>query len=223
MMEGPLYHAAYDEISMHNHDSGRSADKLLAEDATGGRMPNSVYYRVPTQGPLKIEMLHSFLSKDRVSSNSRHDEIAATYETGAYWVAGGYAETRDVSVDKALTLAAATTIQGIVLAELYERSAAIPSGGATAYRNYGRIAAKYPVGKHEFHINYGVAGSLSTMPDSDATQVTLAYNYNLTDKTKVYAFATRIGNKQNASYSFLDNTPDGAANSSIALGFRHNF
>ena len=61
------------------------------------------------------------------------------------------------------------------------------------------------------------------MPDSDATQVTLAYNYNLTEKTKVYAFATRIGNKQNASYSFLDNTPDGAANSSIALGFRHNF
>ncbi|MBI4742758.1 MAG: hypothetical protein HY777_14690 [Betaproteobacteria bacterium] len=35
MMEGPLYHATYDEISMHNHDSGRSSDKLLDEDANG--------------------------------------------------------------------------------------------------------------------------------------------------------------------------------------------
>jgi hypothetical protein len=64
---------------------------------------------------------------------------------------------------------------------------------------------------------------LSTTPDSGATQVTLAYNHNLTEQTKIYAFATRIGNKRNASYSFLDNTPDGAVNSSIALGFRHNF
>ncbi len=225
-MEGPLYHAIYDEISMHNHDSGRSADKLLAEDATGGRMTKSTYYRAPITGPFKVEVLHAFLIKDPAKANAanpRHDEFAVTYETGGSWVAGGYAESRNLKVDKAWTIGASTTVNGIVLAGLYERSAAIPVGGATAYRNYARIAAKYPVGKHEFHINYGVAGSVSTAPDSGATQVTLGYNYNLTEKTKVYAFATRIGNEQNASYSFLDNTPDGAANSSIALGFRHNF
>lgn len=226
MMEGPLYHATYDKISMHNHDSGRSSDKFLAEDATGGRMGRTLYYRTPTLGPFRIEALHAFLRKDPTKTNAadpRHDEFAVTYESGDSWVAGGYAESRNLKVDKAWTLAASTTMKGIVLAGLYERSAAVPLGGATAYRNYGRIAAKYPVGKHEFHINCGVAGSLSTTPDSGATQVTLAYNYNLTEKTKIYVFATRIGNKQNASYSFLDNTPDGAANSSIALGFRHNF
>lgn len=47
MMEGPLFHATYDEISMHNHGSGRSEDKLLAEDATGGRMSKSIYYLLP--------------------------------------------------------------------------------------------------------------------------------------------------------------------------------
>jgi predicted porin len=226
MMEGPLYHATYDEISMHNHDSGRSSDKLLAEGATGGRMSKSIYYRAPIAGPLKVEVLHAFLTKDPAKDNAanpRHDEFALTYEAGDAWVAGGYAESRNLQVDKAWTLAASTAVNGIVLAGLYERSAAIPLGGMTAYRSYGRIAAKYPVGKHEFHINYGVAGSLSTTPDSGAVQVTLAYNYNLTEQTKLYAFATRVGNKQNASYSFLDNTPDGAANSSIALGFRRNF
>lgn len=226
MMEGPLYHATYDEISMHNHDSGRSSDQLLAEDATGGRMPKSVYYRAPLSGPLKVEVLHAFLSKDTSKANAdhpRHDEFALTYESGASWIAGGYAESRNLKVDQVWTLAASTTIKGIVLAALYERSAAIPVTGATAYRNYGRIAVKYPVGKHEFHINYGVAGSLSTTPDSGATQATLGYNYNLTEQTKVYAFATRIGNQRNAAYGFLDNTPDGAANSSIALGLRYNF
>lgn len=226
MMEGPLYHATYDEISMHNHDSGRSSDQLLSEDATGGRMPKAAYYRAPLAGPLKVEVLHAFLTKDPANANAanaRHDEFAATYESGESWIAGGYAESRNLKADQAWTLAASTTLNGIVLAGLYERSAATPEGGATAYRNYVRIAAKYPVGKHEFHVNYGVAGSLSTTPDSGATQATLAYNYNITEQTKVYAFATRIGNQQNASYSFLDNTPNGAANSSIALGFRHDF
>ena len=226
MMEGPLYHATYDEISMHNHDSGRSSDKLLAEDATGGRMSKSVYYRAPIAPPLKAEVLHAFLAKDPAqpnAANPNHDEFAVTYEAADSWIAGGYAESRNLKVDKAWTLAASTTVKGIVLAGLYERSAAIPAAGATAYRNYARIAAKYPLGKHEYHINYAVAGSLSTTSESGATQATLGYNYNLTEQTKVYAIATRIGNKRNASYSFLDDTPNGAANRSIALGFRQEF
>lgn len=226
MMEGPLFHATYDEISMHNHNSGRSEDKFLAEDATGGRMSKSVYYRAPLAGPLKVELLHAFLTKDPKKTNAAnpgHDEFALTYEAGDSWLAGGYAESRNLKVDKAWTLAASTVVKGIVLAALYERSAAVPVAGATAYRNYGRLAAKYVVALHEFHFNVGVAGSLSTTTDSGATQTTLGYNYNLTEQTKLYALATRIGNQRNASYSFLDNTPNGAANSSIALGVRHNF
>ena len=226
MMEGPLFHATYDEISMHNHNSGRSEDKLLAEDATGGRMSKAIYYRAPLAEPLKVEVLHAFLTPDPAKTNAAnpsHDEFALTYEAGTSWVAGGYAESRNLKVDKAWTLAGASTVNSIVLAGLYERSAATTQGGATAYRNYGRIAANYPVGKHEFHINYGVTGGLSTTPDSGANQATLGYNYNLTEQAKVYAFATRIRNKRNASYSFLENTSSGLANSSVALGFRHNF
>lgn len=226
MMEGPLYHATYDEVSMHNHDSGRSSDKLLAEDATGGRMSKAIYYRAPIEGTIKVEVLHAFLTKEPAmanASNPSHGEFALTYETGTSWIAAGYAESRNLKVDKTWTLAGAITVNSIILAGLYEGSATIPLGGATAYRNYVRIAANYPVGKHEFHINYGVTGGLSTTPDSGANQATLGYNYNLTEQAKIYAFATRIGNKGNASYSFLDDTSSGLANSSIALGFRRNF
>ncbi len=227
MMEGPLYHATYDEISMHNHDSGRSSDKLLAEDATGGRMGRSLYYRAPIGDPFKVELLHAFLVKDPTKANAAnpsHDEFAVTYEQGESWIAGGYAESRNLKVDKAWTLAASTPIKDFILAGVYERWVAIPAGGGpTSYRNYARVALNYPVGKHEFHINHGVAGSLSTTPDSGATQSTLGYNYNLTKESKLYAFVTRIGNQRNAAYSFLDNTPNGAANSSLAFGYRQNF
>lgn len=226
MMEGPLYHATYDEIGMHNHNSGRSEDKLLAENAIGGRMSKSVYFRAPLAGPLKIELLHAFLTKDPGKANDAnpgHDEIAITYQAGNSWIAGGYAESRNLKVDKAWTLAASTVVKSIVLAALYESSAAVPVAGAVAYRHYGRVAAKYVVAGHEFHINVGIAGSLSTTPGSGATQTTLGYNYNLTEQSKVYAFATRIDNKRNASYSFLVNSPNGSTNSSIALGIRRNF
>lgn len=226
MMEGPLFHATYDEISMHNHNSGRSEDKLLTEGAIGGRMSKSVYYRAPPSGPLKIELLHAFLTKDPKranASNPSHDEFALTFESGESWVAGGYAESRNIKVDKAWTLAGSARVSSVVLAALYERSATTPLAGPTAARNYGRIAAKYPMGKHEFHINLGVAGNVSSVVDSGATQATLGYNYNITGQTKLYAFATRIGNQRNASYSFLDNTGNGANDSSLALGVRHNF
>lgn len=227
MMEGPLYHATYDEVSMHNHNSGRSEDKLLAEDATGGRMGRSLYYRAPLDGPVKVELLHAALKKNPAKANTdnpTHDEFAVTYEHGDAWIAGGYAESRNLKVDKAWTLAAATPIRGFVLAGLYERSAATPAAGSpTTHRNYARIALKYPIGPHEFHVNHGVAGKLSTTPDSRGAQTTLGYNYHLDAKSKVYAFATRIGNQRNASYSFLKNTPDGATNATLAVGYRRNF
>ncbi len=226
MMEGPLYHATCDEISMHNHDSGRSADKLLAEDATGGRMPKAIYYQAPKIGAFRFEALHAFLTKDPTkvnASNPGHDEFALTYEAEESWIAGGYAESRNLKVDQALTIAGATTVGNFVLAGLYEKSATTPFGATTVYRNYVRFAGKYSAGKHEFHVNYGVAGRLSTMPDSGATQATIGYNYNLTEQAKIYAFATRVSNGSNASYGFLENTPNGLGNTSVALGLRHNF
>lgn len=226
MMEGPLYHATYDEISMHNHDSGRSADHLLAENATGGRMGRALYYRAPFDGPVRIEMLHAFPVKDPATANAgnpRHDELALTYEAAAFRIAGGYAESRNLALDKAWTLAAFATAGNFVFAALYERSAVIPADGRAAYRDYGRLAIEYSVGRHELHANYGVAGSMSTTPSSGAAQATLAYNYNLTDRTKFYAFVTQIANSPQAAYGFLDHTPQGAASRSLAFGWRRNF
>ena len=55
---------------------------------------------------------------------------------------------------------------------------------------------------------------------TDAMQYTLAYNYNLSKRTKVYTFYTKVNNKDNAGYNV---TNLGTDFSSFALGVRHNF
>ena len=74
----------------------------------------------------------------------------------------------------------------------------------------------------EFHVNVGHVDSWSKRKDTAATQWTLGYNYNLSKRTKVYTYYTKINNKKAAEYG----TGTGVAGddfSSFALGVRHNF
>ena len=80
------------------------------------------------------------------------------------------------------------------------------------------------MGASEFHVNVGRAGEYKNINDSDATQYTLGYNYNLSKRTKVYGYYTRVSNSSGARY-VLNNaaTPAGSDFSSVAVGVRHNF
>ncbi len=78
----------------------------------------------------------------------------------------------------------------------------------------------YVLNASEFHVNVGHAGKWSKVSDSSATQWTLGYNYNLSKRTKVYTYYTKVNNKKGADY--MTGTP-GDDFSSFALGVRHNF
>lgn len=73
------------------------------------------------------------------------------------------------------------------------------------------------VGANEFQANVGVAGNFSKIAlESKARQYTLAYDYNLSRRTMVYAYVTRIRDSAAGLYA--------AGNfSSTAVGIRHNF
>jgi predicted porin len=71
------------------------------------------------------------------------------------------------------------------------------------------------MGATELHLNVGRAGDVGNLKDSDASQFTLGVNYNLSKRTKVYGFYTKL----NAN----DNTPYAEDFSSLAAGVRHNF
>ena len=98
------------------------------------------------------------------------------------------------------------------LGAYYERSKFDFGGGQRRSRNNYRLSGMYAMGASEFHLNYGLADDFSGLNNSGASQWTLGYNYNLSKRTKLYAFYTR-----------LDTDVAGADFSSVALGMRHNF
>ena len=92
------------------------------------------------------------------------------------------------------------------------------------------------VGANNYSINFGttnhgVGSTASSSASNDgAKQWTLAYNYNLTKESKIYAFYTKVDNDTNGTYgagNFNANMTivqvPGLAISSIAVGVRHNF
>lgn len=78
----------------------------------------------------------------------------------------------------------------------------------------------YTLNNSEFHANVGRAASWSNLDRSSATQWTLAYNYNLSSRTKLYTYYTKTNNGANINY-YGGN--DGDDVSSFALGVRHSF
>ena len=81
-------------------------------------------------------------------------------------------------------------------------------------RTNWRVAGMYTMGSTEFHANYGHAGDYSRLAgNNEADQFTFGINQNLSKRTKVYGFYTKINDKGTVYGDF----------SSIALGVRHNF
>ena len=93
------------------------------------------------------------------------------------------------------------------------------SGNGNSRTNV-RLAAMYAMGAGEFHANLGLAGKVNSIADTDAKQFTLGYNYNLSKRTKVYGYYTKVDNSANVSYY---SSAAGSDFSSLALGVRHNF
>jgi predicted porin len=237
---GPVYYATYDYISMHNHDTGTSSDALLAPTVVGnqGFMNNTVWYTSPKIGrAFTVDVAYSLLGVQRVVGDSQphYLGVVGSYDQGPLHLAASYANTQKTVAlgtgandDKAYTIGGLYDLKTVVVGALFERAES-KTLGADAKRNYIRMSAMMPVGKHEFHANFGTVNHrLDTSTSSDgAKQWTLGYNYNITKETKIYGFYTKVDNDSNGTYgasNFANITQvTGLDISSIAIGVRHNF
>jgi predicted porin len=238
---GPVYYATYDYISLHNHDTGTSSDNLLAGTVFGnaGFMNNLLWYTTPKLGAgFSADVAYSFgpTTGNEARAAGVNDQpsylgLVGAYDAGGLHAAISYANTKNTSVlspgtgnnDTAYTIGALYDFKSFVLGGLIEKSNSDIAGGGDNDRTYWRVSAMLPVGQHEFHVNYGQAGEMTT--DDGAKQYTLAYNYNITKTTKVYAFYTVVDNDMAGTYGFRQVSPavPGADFKSLAVGFRHNF
>jgi predicted porin len=203
------YFSSVDRVSMHNHDTGTSADNLFSSFGFGART-NKVGYFSPTVGGF------NFIGSVRAGEGSgpRGYDASVNYEVAGLHVAGTYAQNDKFGVSnerKAYGLQADYGFGPFVLAGYYQREEV---DGFKA-RDVGRVAAMYTVGQSEFHVNVGGSrqGGDAEFRTGGAKQYTAGYNYNLSKRTKVYGFYTKT-----------DYNGVGVADfSSLAAGVRHNF
>ena len=205
------YYATSDYIGMHNHETGSSSDAFYAYVMPGA---NKIAYRTPTFGGLTVDAAVA-LHEQAVGGKNAYD-LAANYNLGALALGAGYSKQGDVNqfAVRALYTFGAFTVGGYVQRD---EDAFVANGGK---RNTFRLAGAYNMGASEFHVNVGRAGEYKNLNDSDSTQYTLGYNYNLSKRTKVYGYYTHVNNSRNASYQ---SGVAGADFSSVAVGVRHNF
>ena len=199
------YYATADYVSMHNHDTGTSADAFYA-DTRGFDQINKIAYRLPTFGGVTLEVGSNTAD---AGEPDRTYEVAANYDSGPLHLGAGFQDTGDLKqfAFRGLYELGAFTLGGYVQRDKNVYGA----GNRTTYR----LAGMYTVGNTELHANFGRAGKYSDEPGSDsATQYTLGLNYNLSKRTKVYTFVTKI-NDDSATYT--------GDFQSFAVGVRHNF
>jgi len=216
-----VYFATADYISNHNHDTGSSADALYFYQGTS---TDTVAYTSPTFGGLVFEAQAGLDD----GAGSRTYVLAANYDAGPLHLGGGYVNGTDNyfggDKGKQYALRASYDLGPLTLGGYFMRDNIEDTAGGDLSRNAFRLAAMYTIGSGELHANFGVAGKLKgdagSIDGTGAKQFTLGYNHNLSKRTKVYAFYTKVDNKEAATYA---TGVAGADFSSVALGIRHNF
>ncbi|MEG0937034.1 MAG: porin [Comamonas sp.] len=222
----PSYYVTADYISMHNHDTGKSSDAFYAYGTNDKNSQpyssNGISYKTPTFGGFNVEAGAYLHEKNPAQFGKKNQyDVAANYENGGLGLGAGYTKFDDASQ---YAVRASYNFGSIILGGYVQRSKnfgfdQVPAAGVGTRTAY-RLSGAYFLGASEFHLNVGRAGSLKNVPESSALQYTLGYNYNLSKRTKVYGYYTKVNNKAGASYM------TGAAGqdfSSFALGVRHNF
>lgn len=200
------YYATADYISMHNHDTGTSSDALYAYLT---RDINKVAYRTPEL--VKGLTLEAAVMAGEGGGRERQWEAAANYQLGSLHLGAGYEKSGDANQ---FAVSALYEFGAFIVGAMVQRDED-GWGSGLGKRTNGRVSLAYIFGPNELHLNVGKAGDYSRVNDSDAVQGTVAYNYNLSKRTKVYAFYTKV----NASA----NTPYAGDFNSLAAGVRHNF
>ena len=220
----PIYYTSADFVSMHNHDTGSSSDALFGLFLQPLRQGNSIAYTSPTFSGLRFQIAQSLSEKANFAGStipvSTVTDATLDYDNGPLHLGVGYDKNglNKTFAARALYEFGALTVGGYYERDKYEGAFV---GGPTLVdwgtRNNIRLSAMYVVGASEFHANVGAAGNFSKIAlESKARQYTLAYNYNLSKRTKVYGLVTRISDSAAGLYAKGNF-------SSAAVGIRHNF
>lgn len=202
------YYATSDYIGMHNHETGTSSDALYAYLT---RDVNKISYRTPEF--IKGLTAEAGVMAGEGGGRARNYDVAVNYGAGPLHLGFGYEKAAGDA--KQFAASALYELGSFVVGGMVQRDTDGWGAGFGNRTNF-RGSVAYNFGANELHFNYGKSGKYSKVANSDASQMTVGYNYNLSKRTKVYGFYTKTDDNARI-YGF------GGDFSSIAAGVRHNF
>jgi len=196
------YFATADYVSMHNHDTGTSADNLYGTRFTTN---NKVSYFTPSNS---VGVSAEVGVAAGEGTAPRAWDVAVNYDMGPLHAGFGYEK---VGIYKQYAVRGLYELGAFTFGGYYQREEV--SGFKN--RDVGRLAAMYTMGQSEFHLNVGgsKSGGDGAFRFGGAKQYTVGYNYNLSKRTKVYGFYTKTDYNAPGQLDF----------NSLAAGIRHNF
>lgn len=198
------YYATSDYIGMHNHETGTSSDAFYAYV---GRNNGKIAYRTPGIGGATAEIAVT----EAGPNPDRTIDFAVNYDAGPLHLGLGY-EKGNLNA-KQMAGRVLYEMGPLTLGATYQRDTDHWGAGFGNRSNY-RFAGMYTIGATELHVNYGHAGDYDKLAgDQKANQYTLGLNQNLSKRTKVYTFFTKVADKGTLYGDFQ----------SFAVGVRHNF
>ena len=198
------YYATSDYIGMHNHETGTSSDAFYAYV---GRNTGKVAYRTPSFGGATVEIAVT----EAGTNPDRTIDLAANYDAGPLHLGFGYEKgnlNAKQFAGRVLYEVGAFTVGATIQRDT--DGFGVGFGDRTNYR----VSGMYTMGNTELHANFGSAGDYSGLAGTQkANQYTLGVNQNLSKRTKVYGFFTKVADKGTIYGDFQ----------SLAVGVRHNF
>lgn len=198
------YFATADWVGFHNHDTGNSSDGLYAYL---GRDTNKVAYLSPEF--IKGLTAGASISLGEGAPRVRTYDGSINYAAGPLTLGFGY---ESANQSKQFAVRAAYEMGSVLLGGYIQSH----DDATLGKRMTWRAAVMYTMGASELHASLGQSGEFDKLANSDARQLVLAYNYNLSKRTKVYASYSKVDDEKGVS-AF------GGDFSSLAVGLRHNF
>jgi predicted porin len=198
------YYATSDYIGMHNHETGTSSDAFYAYV---GRNTGKIAYRTPAMGGATAEIAVT----EAGSNPDRTIDFAVNYDAGPLHLGFGYEKGNNNA--KQMAGRVLYEMGALTLGATIQRDTDGFGAGLGDRTNY-RLAGMYTMGATELHLNYGRAGDYDKLAGNQkANQYTLGLNQNLSKRTKVYTFFTKVADSGTLYGDFQ----------SFAVGVRHNF
>ncbi|WP_186453841.1 porin [Denitratisoma sp. DHT3] len=223
---------------------------------TDDRTSNAIAYTSPTVNGFNASLLYAAagnrnVDNQAVSVNGKEWQIGLNYAIGGLSLGYAHVTRTDVQVSalaaglgvvatpygdelKANRIAAkydfgqGTSVIALWDKQKYENGKAVAT--PSVERSAWMIGAGHQFGRNQVTFEYARSNKLELstgdVANSDAKQYTLAYNYDLSKRTKVRTYFTKIDNQSAAAFNFYNNPVVGSTGGdprSIGASLRHSF